>query len=173
MAGVKISLLPPATSSLPTDLFPAVQGGVTYYETMAQLLALITSGSGITITSTMSGITIAASGSGVVWNDITGTSATMITNNGYAADNAGLVTLTLPTVSAFGDTLSIVGKGAGGWLVAQNTGQKIIVGVDSSTVGTSGSISSTTPSDSIRLLCTVANTTWITYGGPQGNITVT
>ena len=106
------------------------------------------------------------------WNEITGTSQTMAAYQGYVTNNAGLVTLTLPTTAAFGTVISIVGKGAGGWKVAQNAGQNIQLGSTSSTVGVAGYIQSTNQFDSIDLLCTTANTTWTATGGPQGNITV-
>lgn len=41
MAGVKISNLPPVVSGLSTDIFPVVQGGVTYKETLAQAFAAL------------------------------------------------------------------------------------------------------------------------------------
>lgn len=40
LAGIKISALPPAGSSLLTDIFPAVQAGVTNRETLQQVLTL-------------------------------------------------------------------------------------------------------------------------------------
>lgn len=43
MAGVKISALPAAASSLLTDIFPAVQAGVTYQESLQQVLTLFNS----------------------------------------------------------------------------------------------------------------------------------
>jgi hypothetical protein len=106
------------------------------------------------------------------WTNVTGTSATMIANQGYQANNAGLVTLTLPSVSIFGDTLEIAGFGAGGWTIAQGAGQQVIIGSSSSTVGVGGSISSTNQFDSLVLHCAVANTTWQALGGPQGTLTI-
>lgn len=41
MAGVKISALPPIVSPALTDIFPVVQAGVTYKETMSQLSSLL------------------------------------------------------------------------------------------------------------------------------------
>ena len=95
----------------------------------------------------------------VVWTDVSGTSATMSPNNGYGADNASLVTLTLPTTAAQYSLLSIQGVGAGGWTIVQNSGQKIVWGSISTTV-TTGSVSSNTRYDSVDLICIVANTTW-------------
>ena len=52
----------------------------------------------------------------------------MSVNNGYIANNAGLVTLTLPDTAALGDEVLVQGKGAGGWLIAQNASETIYFG---------------------------------------------
>lgn len=134
--------------------------------------ATLTAGPGVSIANAAGSITISGTGSGIGWTEVTGTSQTMSADNGYVSSNAGLVTLTLPTTAAFGTVISIVGKGAGGWKIAQNAGQNIQLGSSSSTVGVAGYIASTNQFDSIDLLCTTANTTWTVQGGPQGNITV-
>jgi hypothetical protein len=108
--------------------------------------------------------------SNVVWQEVTGTSQTMVANNGYILNNAGLVTATLPASAALGTIIEVAGKGAGGWTIAQGTGQSIKFG-NQATTTTTGSLSSTNQFDCVRLLCTVANTTW-TVLSAQGNITV-
>lgn len=50
---------------------------------------------------------------GFTWNEITGTSSGMAVNNGYIANNAGLVTLTLPASAALGSVIEVAGKGSG------------------------------------------------------------
>jgi len=135
--------------------------------------ANITAGSGISISNGAGSITIAATGSAPTgWTDVTGISQAMVADGGYVADNAGLVTLTLPATAAFGTSINVVGKGSGGWTIAQNAGQSIHMGSSSSTVGAGGSISSTNQFDSVCLVCITANTTWASFGGPQGNITI-
>lgn len=109
-------------------------------------------------------------GGGMPWTDVTGTSATMAVNNGYVADNAGLVTLTLPATAAFGSVFRIVGKGAGGWTIAQATGQTIHF-LGSNTTTTTGSLSSTTRYDCVELICTTANTDFVVRSS-MGNITI-
>ena len=106
---------------------------------------------------------------GVTWQEITGTTQTIVPNRGYIANNAAPVVFTLPATSALGTIVNIVGKGAGGWTIEQNAGQNIQIGAFSTTVGTSGSIESTNRYDSIQLVCTTANTTWTTVGGPQSS----
>jgi hypothetical protein len=110
-------------------------------------------------------------GGGITWNIVTGTSQTATANNGYIANNASLVTITLPSTSSTGDIVEVAGKGAGGWKIAQNSGQVIHMdGVDSTT-GTGGSLSSTVKYDAVRLLCITANTEWLVLSG-IGNLTM-
>jgi hypothetical protein len=113
-----------------------------------------------------------SSGLGIGWNEVTTTTQSLAQNQGYVTNNSSQVVLSLPTLASFGTIISIVGKGAGGWKVAQNAGQNIQLGSTSTTVGAAGYIESTNRFDSIELLCTTANTTWTVIGGPQGNITV-
>ena len=129
-------------------------------------------GTGMTIVQNGSNITLSVSGSGTSWVDVTGTTQAMVSNTSYVPDNSGLVTLTLPTSSSFGDVIDIVGKGSGGWTIAQGAGQKVIVGSSSTTTGVGGSVSSSNANDSLSIVCTIANTTWSVIGGPQGNVTI-
>lgn len=140
---------------------------------IAPVAANVTAGTNITITNTAGGIQIAASGSGSFsWNMVTGTTQAMSSNNGYIANNAGLVTFTLPTTSIIGDELEMIGKGAGGWIITQGSGQQIIFGSSSTTLGVGGSLASTNIRDSVYLVCTVANTEWTVGSAPQGILTV-
>jgi hypothetical protein len=134
--------------------------------------ATITAGAGIAISNGSNSITISTSGAGFSWNDITGTSATMVSENGYVADNSGLVTLTLPSTAAFGDTIAVQGKGSGGWKIAQPSGVTIHFGNSDTTTGASGSLASTNRYDSLFLVCITANTDWAVLSGVQGIITV-
>ena len=135
--------------------------------------AALTAGAGISITNGAGSITVASSsaaGGGFVWNDTTGTSAALVAGNAYAADNASLVTFTLPSTAAFGDSFLVAGKGAGGWKVAQNASQAINFGNVVTTTGTGGSLASTNQYDKITITCVTANTGFIAYNS-QGNIT--
>lgn len=134
--------------------------------------ANLTAGAGISITNGAGTITIAGTGSGIGWNEVTGVTQAMVADTGYVVNNAGLVTLTLPTTAAFGTAITILGKGAGGWIIAQNSGQSIQVGSVASTIGVGGSVASTNRFDSIELICTTANTIWTTQGGVQGALTI-
>lgn len=134
--------------------------------------ATLTAGAGISIANAAGSITISGTGSGIGWVEVTSASQAMAADTGYVANNAGLVTFTLPATAAFGTALNVIGKGAGGWIIAQNAGQNIQIGTSSSTIGAGGSVASTNFHDSLQLLCTTANTTWTILGGAQGNLTI-
>jgi hypothetical protein len=122
--------------------------------------AALTAGTGITVTNAAGSITIASTATPLVWNDTTSGTVTMAPANGYLADSATLVTLTLPAAAAQFTMIRIAGNGAGGWKVAQNSGQNINFGSLSTTMGVTGSLASTNRYDCVELLCVVANTTW-------------
>lgn len=100
------------------------------------------------------------------WNVVT-TNQVMFANNGYITNSGSLVILGLPALSDVGAELSIVGLGAGGWEIIQNTGQSIIMSPSITTVGGSGAMLSTNRYDTVNLVCIVANLTWSVIGGPQ------
>ena len=134
--------------------------------------ATLTAGTGVTITNGAGSITVNAAGGGLTWTVVTGTTQAAAVNNGYIANNAGLVTVTLPATSAVGDTVAVTGiNNATGWKVAQNAGNQIFFGTASSTSGTGGSLASTNTRDVVYLVCMVANGAWNVVGS-IGNITV-
>jgi len=137
------------------------------------VLGTLTAGTNISIVNAAGTITISSTGlAGFSWTVVTGTSQAMLPNNGYIANNAGLVSMSLPATSAVGDEIDIIGKGAGGWKVTQGAGQSIVFGSSTTTVGAGGSLASTNAKDSFYMICTVANLEWTIASGPQGNITV-
>jgi hypothetical protein len=96
----------------------------------------------------------------------------MVKDNGYQANNVGLVTLTMPSVasSTFGDTIKIAGFGAGGWIIQCVATQLIHFG--SSATSAAGTIASTNRYDAIELVCSSTTTEWfVRYS--IGNLTVT
>lgn len=132
--------------------------------------AAITAGSGISVTNGAGSISIAATGN-APYVEVTGTSQSMSTNTEYTANNAGLVTLTLPAAANIGDEVTVNGKGAGGWTIAQNASQLIHFGSSVTTTGTGGSLSSTNLWDNVKVKCVTANTTWVVQTA-IGNITI-
>lgn len=125
---------------------------------------------GITVSGNAGLNTLTISGGGLTWNEVTTTSASMSVENGYIANNAGLVTLTLPATAAIGSVINVVGKGAGLWRVAQNAGQTIHFGSIDTTTGVTGYLEATVRYDCISLLCITANTDWVVVSS-VGNIT--
>jgi len=108
---------------------------------------------------------------GITWNEVTGTTQAASVNAGYIANNAALVTITIPTTAAVGDVVRVTGKGAGGWKIAQNASEIIhFLGTDT-TRGTGGSLASTGTYDGVEIVCVVANTEWV-VASSMGNITI-
>ncbi len=151
------------TYAVSTILYASSANTVTGLAT-ANSSSLVTSSSGVPFWSNNAGL--------VAMTDISGTSQTIVINNGYIADNAGLVTFTLPTTAAVGTMFAIQGAGAGGWTIAQNANQILHVGSSPSTTGVTGSVSSSNRYNSVVFVCIVANLEWATLGGPQGNLTI-
>jgi hypothetical protein len=130
-------------------------------------------GTNISISSAAGGTTINSTATpALTYSVVTGTSQTLAVNNGYFANNSGLVTFTLPTTFAVGSVFEVRGLNSGGWKISQNAGQQIISGNQATTVGTGGSLASANQYDVIRMVAAVANTT-LTCDAPQGNQTVT
>lgn len=133
----------------------------------------LTAGSGIVISQSGSTISISATAVDLPFvSVITATQAMSSTNIYFINYSAGLCTLTLPTVSSPGDTLTILGNSSAGWSIAQGSGQQITIGSSQSTSGVSGSVSSTNRYDSLQLICTTANTLWQAPCGTQGILTI-
>lgn len=92
--------------------------------------------------------------------EITGTTATMVPNRTYVANNASQVVLTLPDTAPVGSRIKVIGKGAGGWKIAQNASELIRYRGLATTTGTGGYIQSLNDEDVVELVCVVANTEW-------------
>ncbi len=134
--------------------------------------ATLTAGTGVSITNGAGSITINAVGGAMTWTVVTGTTQTAAVNNGYIANNAGQVTVTLPSTSAVGDMVAVTGiNNATGWKIAQNGGNQIFFGSSSTTSGAGGSLTSTATRDTVYLVCMTANATWNVVSA-IGNITV-
>jgi hypothetical protein len=118
------------------------------------------------------GVSWASVGGTWTWTEVTGTSAALVALGAVIANNAALVTLTLPATAAVGDQFWVVGKGAGLFRIAQNASQLIHIGSSASTAGVGGYVEATNRYDAVRLVCTVANTEFTASMAPQGNITI-
>lgn len=115
-------------------------------------------GAGISITNAAGSITISSSQSGLAWYTITSTLQGLFSDSGFIINSGSTCTLILPSTAFIGTSIYIVGR-MGGWTVSQNTGQSILCSPGSTTV-TTGSLSSASPTDTLHLICSVADTEW-------------
>lgn len=129
-------------------------------------------GISISENSTTNTITVSGQAQEFPWAEVTesGTPENptqMVANNGYLTNNdTAMVNLRLPTTSNLADRIKISNKGAMGFIIRQNAGQQIHFLTQSSTPGTSGTISSSTNRYiGITLRCITANTEWIIDDG--------
>jgi len=83
---------------------------------------------------------------------VTGTAQTVVPNTAYLANNAGLVTFTLPVSATVGDMFVVQGLAAGGWRISQSALQSIIMDTTTSTVGVTGYIASTYRYNTVQLM---------------------
>jgi len=91
---------------------------------------------------------------GIPWTEITA-SQNAVVNNGYITNgSAGRIDITLPATAAQGSILEIVNKGAGFSLLCDS--QTILTADESTT----DQITSVSPRGSLRLLATIADTTF-------------
>ena len=103
--------------------------------------------------------TLATTGASPQWINVTAATTTIVPGAWYIANYTGGITVfNLPTTAAFGTDFKIKGGLAGsGWQITQGAGQQINVGIDSSTLGVTGSLNSTSSTDYVSLTCLTAN----------------
>ena len=70
-------------------------------------------------------------------------------DEGYITNRAGGVTYTLPTTAAVGSIIRLAGL-VGLATIAQNAGESIVAGADTTTVGVGGSLVSTNAGDAVE-----------------------
>lgn len=95
------------------------------------------------------------------WSSVSSSQA-MSANKGYfAVSPGGALILSLPSTSVQGDVVQIALDGATSVQISQAAGQLIVYGNQQTTLGVSGSLTSTGQGDSIRLVCRTANLRWV------------
>ena len=103
---------------------------------------------------------LSVNNTGVNWLAIN-TNQTLADSTGYILQApGGALSLALPASSVVGDTVEIVLDGATSFTITQAAGQQINYLTFQTTLGVAGTVSSTVQGNYIRLVCTVANTTW-------------
>lgn len=127
---------------------------------------------GITVTADgVQTVTITGSGSGFTWQVVTSANnpVTLTASNGYITKGVSPVDFIFPASAAIGDTFKIIGY-ANLWTIAQNANQLIKIGIVTSTTGVTGSVTATTVSDCLEIVCVTANLEFfcnVIQGNPQ------
>lgn len=97
-----------------------------------------------------------------------GTSTTVALNSFNISSNAAQTTFTLPSVAPVGSIVTIVGAGAGGWVLKPAAGQTIKVIANTANV----SITSTGQYQTISVVCIEENTTWESFSSQTTGFTI-
>lgn len=114
----------------------------------------------------------AVTSSGLSWSVI-GTSQSLAAGRGYFCTTGGALLLALPAVSAVGDTIEVALDGSTSWSITQpNAASQVRFGTLQTTLGTSGTLTSTQQGDTLRVVCETVNARWVVTPGSVGNITV-
>lgn len=97
--------------------------------------------------------------SSFTWQTI-GASQALLNDSGYICTNGGVLALSLPAVSAVGKIIEVTLDGSTSYSITQGANQSIRLGIQSTTAGVGGSLTSSGQGDSIRMVCSVANLKW-------------
>lgn len=148
-----------------TALAPS-SDGIAFWDQSATSYAFLSLSGDLDLTNT----TLSSKGR-LPTTEVTGTSQSAAVNTKYIANNASMVTITLPGTAAVGDEIHISGKGAGLWTVALASGQNMVAGSNTGTT-TTGTLVATQRYDSCILECLTANTVW-KVKSPDGLLNLT
>lgn len=109
-----------------------------------------------------------APSSSETWVTVSETGITLNPSTGYIVSNesGSPVNMTLPLTSLVGQKIYIQGNNVSGFQISQNDGQSVSIGTSTSTVGSSGSVASSSGKDSIVLVCIAEDTEWASLGAP-------
>lgn len=117
-------------------------------------------------------IVVTAGGSGYAYVVVTSAlnPITLVKNTAYICKGPGAVNFVLPAAAVVGDSFKILGY-SNLWTISQNAMQSIIVGVKTSSLGIAGSVTATTVSDGLELVCVTQNMEFYETQ-IQGNLTI-
>jgi hypothetical protein len=133
---------------------------------------LTSTGSSVAITGGTNSINFDVVGTGdLIWQTIFA-SQSLAAKNGYiCVSPGGALLLALPAVSSLGDTIEVTLDGATSFTITQpNSTSQVRYGNITTTLGTGGSLTTTNPGDTIRIVCQTANSRWNILSS-IGNIT--
>ncbi len=122
MAGIKISALPAVTTPTGTDVFPLVQGGVTYKSTLLQILDLVNDPAAVRVATTAALTAVYANGTAGVGATLTNSgalAALSIDGVSLSASNRVLVKDQASTFENGIYTVTTVGDGATAWVLTR------------------------------------------------------
>jgi hypothetical protein len=134
----------------------------------------LTTTTGLAFTTGAHSLAINVASGGFAVTPIAGASQAMVSQTTYIANDAALTTLTLPAASAVGDIINVIGSSlnTGGWTVTYGAGQIIWGPAGHSTATTGNAASAGAAAQTMSIMCTIANTTWVIYAN-SGTITLT
>jgi len=135
-------------------------------------ITLTSTGSSVAITGSTNSINFDVVGTGdLIWQTIFA-SQSLAAKNGYICISpGGALLLALPAVSSLGDTIEVTLDGATSFTITQpNSTSQVRYGNITTTLGTGGSLTTTNPGDTIRIVCQTANSRWNILSS-IGNIT--
>lgn len=114
-------------------------------------------------------LTITATPSTFSWN-IGAVGLELVPENAYTI-TGGAQNFTLPAACAIGDEIGLVLQGGTSWTITPSGVQTIQVGPITA-AGAGGSVASTTDGDTVWIVCTAVNSTWLAFGY-TGSLNVT
>jgi hypothetical protein len=123
----------------------------------SNVIEILGSGS-ITTTGSGNVVTVSISGTGFTWNTITSASnpKQIVAENAYITSGASQCVLLLPLTAAIGDSFIVTGN-TSLFQITQNASQYILFGIQMTTAGATGSLTSTSFADHVEVVCIVAN----------------
>lgn len=116
-------------------------------------------------------ITISLLASSPIWSRISASQTLLVNHAVICVAPGGALSLALPAASAVGSLIEVALQGATSWSIKQGAGQQIQIGNQLTTSGVTGSLTSTSQGDCIRMVCTSTNLSWMVISS-IGNPTV-
>ena len=149
-----------ATNYVHIDSSGTIQINTTWYnDDYARLASVVCSG-GVVTSITLAKVDARwwTPGAPLTWSEITATSKTIVSQEAYLANNASLVTFTLPSTAAVWQKIWVMWIGAWWRKIAQNASQKIRFWSKVTTTWVSWFLQSNDQYDFVVLTCVVADT---------------
>lgn len=134
------------------------------------VLNTLNQGAGMIITNAAGSVTLASTA--IIWS-VQASGTALLPNEGFISTSASAQNFHLPATAVVGEVFELAQNGAGLVTITQISGQSVRFGNQVTTVGVGGSLASSSIGDAIKLVCTVANTTFQVVTGSVGNWVIT